>query len=30
MPLTHLNGEEQLFRDTVRRFAKEQIVPLVR
>ena len=30
MPLTHLNGEEQLFRDTVRRFAKEQIAPLVR
>ncbi len=30
MPLTHLNEDEQLFRDTVRRFAKEQIVPLVR
>ncbi len=30
MPLTHLSEDEQLFRDTVRRFAKEQIAPLVR
>ncbi len=29
-PLTQLNGEETLFRDTVRRFAREQIAPLVR
>jgi alkylation response protein AidB-like acyl-CoA dehydrogenase len=29
-PLTHLGEEERLFRDTVRRFAKEQIAPLVR
>ena len=28
--LTHLNEEETLFRDTVRRFAREQIAPLVR
>ena len=28
--LTHLNDEESLFRDTVRRFAREQITPLVR
>ena len=28
--LTHLNEEETLFRDTVRRFAREQITPLVR
>jgi alkylation response protein AidB-like acyl-CoA dehydrogenase len=30
MPLTHLNEEESFFRDTIRRFAKEQITPLVR
>ena len=30
MPLTHLSDEERLFRDTIRRFAKEQIAPLVR
>ncbi len=30
MPLTHLNEEDALLRDTVRRFAKEQVVPLVR
>ena len=30
MPLTHLSEDEQLFRDTIRRFAKEQIAPLVR
>jgi alkylation response protein AidB-like acyl-CoA dehydrogenase len=30
MPLTQLNEEELLFRETVRRFAKEQITPLVR
>lgn len=29
-PLTHLNAEEKLFRDTVRRFAREQVGPLVR
>ena len=29
-PLTHLNEEEKLFRDTVRGFAREQIAPLVR
>src|ERR1700749_4453891 len=28
--LTHLDPEESLFRDTVRRFAREQIAPLVR
>ena len=28
--LTHLSEEEQLFRDTVRRFAREQIAPHVR
>ncbi|MGA2715893.1 MAG: acyl-CoA dehydrogenase [Bryobacteraceae bacterium] len=28
--LTHLNEEETLFRDTVRRFAREEIGPLVR
>ena len=28
--LTHLNEEESLFRDTVRRFAREEITPLVR
>jgi alkylation response protein AidB-like acyl-CoA dehydrogenase len=30
VPLTNLNDEERLFRDTVRRFAKEQMGPLVR
>jgi alkylation response protein AidB-like acyl-CoA dehydrogenase len=30
MALTQLGGDEQLFRDTVRRFATEQIGPLVR
>jgi alkylation response protein AidB-like acyl-CoA dehydrogenase len=30
VPLTNLNDEERLFRDTVRRFAKEQVGPLVR
>src|SRR5258705_3659552 len=30
MPLTHLGEDEQMFRDTVRRFAVEQIGPLVR
>ena len=30
MPLTHLSQEEALFRDTVRRFARERIAPLVR
>jgi butyryl-CoA dehydrogenase/short/branched chain acyl-CoA dehydrogenase len=30
MPLTVLNEEERLFRDTVRRFAREQIAPLTR
>ncbi len=30
MPLTVLNDEEKLFRDTVRRFARERIAPLVR
>jgi len=29
-PLTQLDSEEVLFRDTVRRFAREQIAPLVR
>jgi short-chain 2-methylacyl-CoA dehydrogenase len=29
-PLTLLNEEEKLFRDTVRRFARERIAPLVR
>jgi butyryl-CoA dehydrogenase/short/branched chain acyl-CoA dehydrogenase len=29
-PLTSLNDEEKLFRDTVRRFARQQIAPLVR
>jgi butyryl-CoA dehydrogenase/short/branched chain acyl-CoA dehydrogenase len=29
-PLTQLNDEERLFRDTVRRFAEERIAPLVR
>src|ERR1700740_1736189 len=28
--LTHLNEEESLFRDTVRRFAREEVAPLVR
>jgi butyryl-CoA dehydrogenase/short/branched chain acyl-CoA dehydrogenase len=28
--LTHLSDEEQLFRDTVRRFARERIAPLAR
>ncbi|MES1261029.1 MAG: acyl-CoA dehydrogenase [Acidobacteriota bacterium] len=30
MPLTQLNEDERLFRDTVRRFAREQIAPLAR
>jgi alkylation response protein AidB-like acyl-CoA dehydrogenase len=30
MPLTVLNEEERLFRDTVRRFARERIAPLTR
>ena len=30
MALTQLSEEEQMFRDTVRRFAVEQIGPLVR
>ena len=30
MPLTRLDNEEKLFRDTVRRFARERIAPLVR
>jgi alkylation response protein AidB-like acyl-CoA dehydrogenase len=30
MPLTALNEEERLFRDTVRRFARERVAPLVR
>jgi alkylation response protein AidB-like acyl-CoA dehydrogenase len=30
MPLTHLNEEDALLRDTVRRFAREQVLPLVR
>lgn len=30
MPLTHLNEEDTLLRDTVRRFAREQVLPLVR
>lgn len=29
-PLTHLNEEESLFRDSVRKFAREEIAPLVR
>jgi len=29
-PLTQLNEEEQLFRDTVRKFARQQIAPYVR
>src|SRR5580692_7715545 len=29
-PVTQLNEEEQLFRDTVRKFAREQIAPHVR
>jgi alkylation response protein AidB-like acyl-CoA dehydrogenase len=29
-PLTHLNDEERLFRDTVRAFARQRIAPLVR
>ncbi len=29
-PLTQLNDEEALFRDTVRRFARERIAPLIR
>jgi short-chain 2-methylacyl-CoA dehydrogenase len=29
-PLTHLDPEEKLFRDTVRRFARERIVPVAR
>jgi butyryl-CoA dehydrogenase/short/branched chain acyl-CoA dehydrogenase len=29
-PLTHLDDEERLFRDSVRRFAREEIAPLVR
>ena len=29
-PLTHLSDEEALFRDTVRRFARERIAPLIR
>ncbi|HWD99560.1 MAG TPA: acyl-CoA dehydrogenase [Bryobacteraceae bacterium] len=29
-PLTELSAEEKLFRDTVRRFARERIAPLVR
>lgn len=29
-PLTHLDDEELLFRDTIRRFAKEQMGPFVR
>jgi alkylation response protein AidB-like acyl-CoA dehydrogenase len=29
-PLTHLDAEEKLFRDTVRRFARERIAPRVR
>jgi butyryl-CoA dehydrogenase/short/branched chain acyl-CoA dehydrogenase len=29
-PLTHLNEEEVLFRDSVRKFAREEIAPLVR
>src|SRR5271168_2869767 len=29
-PLTQLDPEELLFRDTIRRFAREQIAPLVR
>ena len=28
-PLTHLSDEEALFRDTVRRFARERIAPLI-
>ncbi|HXJ40015.1 MAG TPA: acyl-CoA dehydrogenase [Bryobacteraceae bacterium] len=30
MPLTHLNEDDSLLRDTVRRFAREQVQPLVR
>ncbi len=30
LPLTHLNPDELLFRDTVRQFARERIAPLVR
>lgn len=30
VPLTHLNEEDTLLRDTVRRFAREQVLPLVR
>jgi short-chain 2-methylacyl-CoA dehydrogenase len=30
LSLTHLNDEEALFRDTVRRFARERIAPLIR
>lgn len=30
VPLTHLNGDERMFRETVRRFAAEQVAPLVR
>ena len=30
MPLTRLDNEEKLFRDTVRRFARERVAPLVR
>lgn len=29
-PLTHLSDEEALFRDTVRRFARERVAPLIR
>src|SRR3954466_7649050 len=29
-PLTHLNDEDRLFRDSVRRYAREQIAPHVR
>jgi len=29
-PLTQLDGDELLFRDTVRKFAREQVAPLVR
>lgn len=30
MPLTRLDNEEKLFRDTIRRFARERVAPLVR
>jgi butyryl-CoA dehydrogenase/short/branched chain acyl-CoA dehydrogenase len=30
MPITHLSGDEKLFQDTVRQFARETIQPLVR